>query len=246
MSSELDLDAIEARANAATPGPWGSDAKPDTSGGVGHTCPEHTWYCVSKAGREGFFFVAHDLTPEDSDFIATSRTDVPQLVAEVRKARAALAAAERERDEAREQRNRAQMDWDDEHDARLKAEAQQQLTDGRKLTERLIAERDEARSERHMAIRAKDAAEASVAVLREALSDAKAGFELELPGQWPARHDAALVSTEQQAAAFVERIRDEALERARQALTDAAKVHEHWRGVEWAAEYLTTLKKGRT
>jgi hypothetical protein len=34
--------------------------------------------------------------------------------------------------------------------------------------------------------------QALVAKLREALIDARAGFELELPGQWPARYDAAL------------------------------------------------------
>jgi chromosome segregation ATPase len=36
---------------------------------------------------------------------------------------------------------------------------------------------------------------AAVQLAHGALTDAKAGFELELPGQWPALHDAAIAAT---------------------------------------------------
>ncbi|MHB8406220.1 MAG: hypothetical protein ACYDCJ_12435 [Gammaproteobacteria bacterium] len=64
----LDLDAIEARANAATPGPWDTD---EYDGGLRSTVT---------AGP-----ITSD---EDYDFIAHARTDVPALIAEVRRLRA--------------------------------------------------------------------------------------------------------------------------------------------------------------
>jgi hypothetical protein len=75
----LDLDAIEARTNAATPAPW---SWPMCNGLFG--------------GSEGEEFVVaaiHDAGPvsaADAQFIANARTDVPALIAEIRKLRAQL------------------------------------------------------------------------------------------------------------------------------------------------------------
>lgn len=69
----LNLDAIEARVAAATDGPW------------------------KHGGNDGLVWgprigdpVSGSTEPEDADFIAAARTDVPALVAEVRQLRAAL------------------------------------------------------------------------------------------------------------------------------------------------------------
>jgi hypothetical protein len=73
-----DLNAIEARANAATPGPW--EAYPDAKiAGLAHirinpgTMHPTAW-------------------PADAAFIARARTDVPALVAALRAAETKLAA----------------------------------------------------------------------------------------------------------------------------------------------------------
>ena len=88
--TEQELAAIEARANAATAGPWTAQtgevlywsprptkAKPNA--GYTHTLmrAEQTDYA------SGEFFAVVDDT--DATFIAHARTDVPALVAEVRK-----------------------------------------------------------------------------------------------------------------------------------------------------------------
>ena len=86
----LDLDAIEARANAATPGPWASDFAKNTAGFVGA-------YDVA----EGSFIISvvpNGLTQENAAFIGHSRTDVPALIAEIRRLREELVS----KDEARE------------------------------------------------------------------------------------------------------------------------------------------------
>jgi hypothetical protein len=66
-----ELKVIEARANAAAPGPWRRDMD-----------------VVRDA--EDFMIVGPDerYTEQDADFIAAARTDVPTLVAEVRRLRA--------------------------------------------------------------------------------------------------------------------------------------------------------------
>ena len=75
----LDLDAIEARANAATRGSWSAfhwDDEPSFDRG---------WAVTSDAGDD---WVADYLRAEDVAFIAHARTDVPALVAALREARA--------------------------------------------------------------------------------------------------------------------------------------------------------------
>lgn len=76
MMTEKRLDEIEARANLASDGPWKVDPCPD-------------YLVINKYGShvcETF------LLDNDSEFIAAARQDVPDLVAEVRRLRAALNA----------------------------------------------------------------------------------------------------------------------------------------------------------
>lgn len=106
--TDLDLDAIEARANAATEGPWEcldlSDADFDSKN-------ERGWWWVWRAGIQHYAGVLNtrdrdeagvigeasitdsddgDQERADAEFIAHARTDVPALVAEVRAERAKL------------------------------------------------------------------------------------------------------------------------------------------------------------
>jgi hypothetical protein len=83
--NSTDLDAIDARAGAATPGPWKSlrGYEQDDPGAF-----------VCRAGDQPHYVVAtgsDPLAPADADFIAAARTDVPALVAQLRAARAANA-----------------------------------------------------------------------------------------------------------------------------------------------------------
>lgn len=89
-----DLDAIEARANAATEGPWIdrwehiADEPEDNQRGIVNGGDETlkslvvgcTWW-------DGHHLV---LRKEDAAFISAARTDVPALVAEVRRLREAV------------------------------------------------------------------------------------------------------------------------------------------------------------
>ena len=81
------LDAIEQRAHAATEGPWEASAHDHAAGDVpildrtGHylvICPD----CGVRGGYER----------ADAEFIAHARSDVPALLAEVRRLRAAADA----------------------------------------------------------------------------------------------------------------------------------------------------------
>ena len=83
----LDLGAIEARVNAAVPGPW-TNERHDYEGSNGPTFVRFV-----AAGPN--YRVAEDVTKEDGDFIAHAREDVPTLVAEVRRLRDALAESEK-------------------------------------------------------------------------------------------------------------------------------------------------------
>src|SRR5688572_5188527 len=82
----LDIEGIEARAKAATPGPWF----------VGTSC---SWRRILREGDDAGVIVptiARDGHPDlsanmaDLEFAAHARTDIHALVAEVRKLRAAL------------------------------------------------------------------------------------------------------------------------------------------------------------
>ncbi|MEH0552538.1 hypothetical protein [Streptomyces sp. B21-101] len=87
-TTALDLDDIETRANAATPGPWctdsweiyqGTEYEPGLSMWIGETCRGTTDLEQDRA---------------DAAFVAAARTDVPALLAEIRRLRAELAEYE--------------------------------------------------------------------------------------------------------------------------------------------------------
>lgn len=84
MTEQLDLDVIEQRANDATPGPW------------------ERWHDpVALVDRFVAGFPINTIqdsvgqfSAADAEFIAHARTDVPALVAEIRRLRAELAEAQ--------------------------------------------------------------------------------------------------------------------------------------------------------
>jgi hypothetical protein len=77
----MNLDAIEARANAATPGPWAVYEKPD---------PWGYWAVQDADGKDVFddgsagAEYGQTCSIADRDFLVAARTDVPALVARVR------------------------------------------------------------------------------------------------------------------------------------------------------------------
>ena len=87
----LDLNAIEARAEAATPGPWTarlSDMWEINAGSDLVSVVESCWLPDDcEAGQHGGI---PDV--DDARFIAHARTDVPALVAELRAAREVVEA----------------------------------------------------------------------------------------------------------------------------------------------------------
>lgn len=101
-NQQLDLDGIEARANAATPGPWCTDSWEIYQGSEYEAGAE--WIGETCRGRvEG---LAQDRA--DAAFVAAARTDVPALLAEVRRLRAELAAETRLHSGTIDDRDRAQ------------------------------------------------------------------------------------------------------------------------------------------
>lgn len=89
----IDLDAIEARANAATGGKW--EAMP-WQGDAGVCQLVNGRYIVDVVTR-GYTRVA------DAEFIAHARTDVPDLIAEVRRLKAEVVFLSEECDELAQQ-----------------------------------------------------------------------------------------------------------------------------------------------
>lgn len=82
MTLDLDaLDAIEARANAATAGPWKCGRERDEVGLIVHA---HTYLSQTVIAPPGSGYRPQ----EDSAFIAAARSDVPALIAEVRRLKA--------------------------------------------------------------------------------------------------------------------------------------------------------------
>lgn len=86
MTEKPDLNAIEARANAATEGPWGTEpTRSDLAVGVVYPDEDSV-----------FWDVGYGITgtrPADAEFIAHARKDVPALVAYARELEGQLAAA---------------------------------------------------------------------------------------------------------------------------------------------------------
>jgi hypothetical protein len=81
--TQPDLQAIEARCMAASPGPWRSwiEGRDHTSGDSVITTGEGDIYIHPAATP------AH---PYDQDFIASARQDIPRLIAEIRRLRRLL------------------------------------------------------------------------------------------------------------------------------------------------------------
>lgn len=88
--AELDLDAITARSNAATPGPWAERS-------VGYVFATATSERAAESGYIGTPVVDTFMWPEHGPanqvFIAHAREDVPALVAEVRRLRGRIEQA---------------------------------------------------------------------------------------------------------------------------------------------------------
>lgn len=82
MTNE-ELDAIEARANAATAGPWSWQI--DNASGT-HANVREPDFADGTPGNH-IIFMGH---PGTAEFIAHAREDIPQLAAEVRRLREAL------------------------------------------------------------------------------------------------------------------------------------------------------------
>ena len=107
----IDLDAIEARANAATPGPWKHE-------GQEVRAAYHVAFCGEAATSQGATS-ARDCT-RNARFIAHARTDVSALIARVR--------------ELEEERDQALADYQDigrvmhEECSRLEAECERLKT----------------------------------------------------------------------------------------------------------------------
>ena len=78
----IDLDAIKARAEAATPGPW------EARVWHGEGMPYESW-CVQKVSERGIRqdWIVHKIHRDEAKFIAHAREDVPTLVAEVKQLR---------------------------------------------------------------------------------------------------------------------------------------------------------------
>lgn len=83
---ELDLEAIEARANAATEGPWHGEH--DEFG-----CVQQGNYGWVAPGAGPEYDVDSDRGHADAEFIAHARTDVPDLLAELKRLRPVVEAA---------------------------------------------------------------------------------------------------------------------------------------------------------
>lgn len=83
----LDLEAIEARCAAATPGPWAWHREDDEPHDL-NAGDESVLYPYVGPGLD---HAELDILPEDAAFIEHARDDVPALVARVRALEAALA-----------------------------------------------------------------------------------------------------------------------------------------------------------
>lgn len=88
MTTEpIDLDAAQALADAATPGPWDTDGDYDRAEVCQTVEPFQTIVGTETTGRAYMSYEQLVLTAADSAFIAQARTLVPELVAELRRIR---------------------------------------------------------------------------------------------------------------------------------------------------------------
>ena len=104
----LNLEAIKARCEKATAGPWYGYEERESSA-EGHA--------VSTGPSNLFTIGISNQDANDADFIAHARTDIPALVAEVERLQSALAAARAALDGERERAlTEAANDLDDHAD----------------------------------------------------------------------------------------------------------------------------------
>jgi len=85
--SEADLDAIRNRAELATPGPWTSFVE-----GRDHTSGDSFIMIGAPDQREDDLYLSRGsrpASPDDQDFVAAARQDIPRLLAEIRRLRSA-------------------------------------------------------------------------------------------------------------------------------------------------------------
>lgn len=83
--TDADLDAIEARVGAATEGPWVAECGSSNSPCIDFVLTENI---DPRLDDRASIAETYTDEAENADFIASARTDVPRLVAEVRRLRA--------------------------------------------------------------------------------------------------------------------------------------------------------------
>lgn len=91
--TDEELAAIEARANAATPGPWRDEGPDERRPRYPHDAivgPAEDCGIPAMIAKARGFYHSAEVETANSQFIAHAREDVPALVAEVRRLRAEL------------------------------------------------------------------------------------------------------------------------------------------------------------
>ena len=92
----IDLEAIEARANAATPGKW--EAKTNRH----PECSGEAWGWIDGPVENWCWTDRRAHSRADAEFIANAHQDIPALLAEVKRQAAEIAAVTAERDALKE------------------------------------------------------------------------------------------------------------------------------------------------
>jgi hypothetical protein len=96
MANDLDLDAIEARANAATAGPWQVEGRDDLPRGINDLMISSASLMEVRGDESYNAFICNvdsfdvSRSVPDAEFIAHSREDVLALVREVRALRSKI------------------------------------------------------------------------------------------------------------------------------------------------------------
>lgn len=102
----VDLEAIEARASAATEGPWLVEEADDVWELYAQRDRTHHGYKLAKCMKSGQPYAEYWPNERDAAFISHARQDIPALIAEVRSLRAQVAALAGER-----AADKARLDW---------------------------------------------------------------------------------------------------------------------------------------
>lgn len=88
----VNLEAIEARASAATEGPWLVEEADDVWELYAQRDRTHHGYKLAKCMKSGQPYAEYWPNERDAAFISHARQDIPALIAEVRSLRAQVAA----------------------------------------------------------------------------------------------------------------------------------------------------------